>query len=248
MTQKERSWWIPGTQARRDVIRLRDLGSDYPYENQVWNVWVSILLVYFPPYPVVPGGNLYTVRREPYRGGTGFTEDNLHELRPDIVVIQMMPPQPNPHGLDPLRDILWVECKAPTKDTPGGWKDLMEQAGERLRSAHPQTMLYVILAIGSRWMFFRWDPTVPGAQPLQILAHNVNTAWTMDAGFQYEPAVTNQNHVYTMNTIRGQTSVIDTRLAYSLNCWTATPGNPALAQNWRAMLLLQNCLRHIQAT
>lgn len=108
-------------------------------------------------------------------------------------------------------------------------------------------MLYVILAIGAKWMFFKWDPTVPGGQALQILGHG-GTAWTMDTAFKYESAVPNQHHVYTMNTIHGQANVIDPTLAYSLDCWTGHPGNPTQPLIWRAMQLLENCLRHVQAT
>jgi hypothetical protein len=117
----------------RDILTIAREGPGYKYEDVVWHAWWHLLPIYFPPYTM--NGRVYGVRREAYRGPAG-PGNSVLEHKPDVVVIQMAPAAvnptalPNPNLPDPARDILWVECKAPTEDTPRGWKDLMEQAGD----------------------------------------------------------------------------------------------------------------------
>ncbi|KAK4221289.1 hypothetical protein QBC38DRAFT_461643 [Podospora fimiseda] len=77
------------------------------------------------------------------------------------------------------RDILWIECKAPILNFPAGWHDALTEATDRLAGAHPNRMLYLILAIGAQWLPFVWDPTtppLPAAQRLTFLNHD-GTTW-----------------------------------------------------------------------
>ncbi|KAK3296511.1 uncharacterized protein B0H64DRAFT_398438 [Chaetomium fimeti] len=206
------NYWDPRTSCHRDVLRIARVGKDYREEDVVWHAWLQLLFIYFPPYAT--NGRLYGVRKEAYRGEIGPTT-SAPGRRANVIVVQMAPvptPAANPQGLpdpnvsDPTRDILWVHCKAPCEDTPGGWKELMEQAGTQVNAAHPNRMLYVILAIGLKWMFFKWDPlTTPGA-PLQVRAHHHDdVTWTLRPQYQYEPAVAGQS--------LGQMDIVDTSLA-----------------------------------
>jgi hypothetical protein len=181
----------------------------------------------------------------------------VRTVKQDVVVIRMAAPPakpgnpqalPDPKVRDPERDVLWVECKAPEEDTPAGWKNLMMRAGARLEEAHPNRMLYVILAIGLKWMFFKWDPLSP-RPPLQVLADNRTGVWNMSPYYHYESAVAGQFHVIH-HSLPGQpaTEVIDTTMAYSLNFWTPHPQAPQQPANMHAMQLLEACFRHIQST
>jgi hypothetical protein len=103
-------------------------------------------------------------------------------------------------------------------------------------------MLYVILAIGLKWMFFKWDPSTAGP-PLQVQGDN-NATWTMTPGYHYEPAVFGQSHVTRIDAPDGPS--IDTNLAYSLDFFTLDPQSPQQPLNASAMQLLERCLRHVQ--
>ncbi|KAH6839575.1 hypothetical protein B0I37DRAFT_237267 [Chaetomium sp. MPI-CAGE-AT-0009] len=246
------NYWDPRTACYHDILTIARVGPTYQQEDVVWHAWLSLLPIYFPPYEM--NGRVYGIRREAYRGGLP-PSNSLSQHKPDVVVIQMAPSPANPQGFsfpdpnvpDPARDILWVECKAPSEDTPGGWKDLMEQAGNRLHAAHPNRMLYVILAVGLKWVFFKWDPFTQGS-PLQVRGHHPNVAWTMRTQYQYEPAVAGQSHVVTVNTAYGQTDMLDTTRAYSLDFFTRDPQYPQQPLHLFAMQLLERCLRHVQNT
>lgn len=143
------------------------------------------------------------------------------------------------------RDILWAECKAPDHDTPGGWKDLIEQATQRIAAAHPNRMLFVIFGIGLKWMFFKWDPVnAANASPLQILASNQNQAWTLRPELRYDSTLVGQSHVVRVGN-NPVPDMIDSRLAYSLDYWTQNAQGQIT--NMGALMLLERCILHVLA-
>lgn len=147
------------------------------------------------------------------------------------------------------RDLLWIECKAPNPDVPTSWKRVIDEAAERLRIAHPTRRVYLILAIGLKWMPFLWGPVAPtlnpAGSPLQVLKDNQRDVRAVDPGM-HMIALANlpgQRHVQRQ---QNGALIVDTRSAYSLN-YRALDGNKNPA-NLHGILLLENYFALIQAT
>ena len=87
-------------------------------------MWSAIIAHYFVSIAVNPNVPRRNVIREPYRG---LMPLNSSQRKPDMaaVVAHFMPPLAGQNFNLQHRDALWVECKAPDKDTPSGWKNLM---------------------------------------------------------------------------------------------------------------------------
>ncbi len=85
-----------------------------------------------------------------------------------MVQVRLVFQVPHQPSLYRRRDFLWVECESADKDTPDGWKDFIGEAVTRLDSAHPTRELFVVLAIGLKWIYLAWDPlnTILGQPPL----------------------------------------------------------------------------------
>ncbi len=229
---------------------LARAGPDYAQEDVVWQAWGAILGLYFPS-TAPPGQRYYAIDRERYRGVPPAVPS---AVKPDLVVVRMHevvnPPNPPANQYAPnmpdivSRDVLWVECKAPNHDAPASWNTLIFEAAGRLAHAHPRRMLFLIVAVGLKWMIFKWDPS--SNQPLQLQAHNVNDVWNVHPFVSYDSTIAGQRHVVP-RTNPQVADTIDTRRAYSLDFWTVdqTTGQP---RNMPACQLLERCLRHIQAT
>ncbi|KAK4095893.1 hypothetical protein N658DRAFT_502184 [Parathielavia hyrcaniae] len=240
-----RHFWDPHTADAMKIQGLLELGPTYQQEDVVWQVWSRLLERYFPADPGPQGQGVYTVDREPYRGPPGA----VSTVRPDHVVLRLLravnPPPPAPQVPQiHRRDILWVECKAPNHDTPGQWNLLITEAAGRLREAHPTRNLFLITAVGLKWMFFKWDPA--NVNPLQVLAHNVNQAWTIPCQeLCFDPTLLGQRHV-VQNNATGALDTVDTRRAYTLDCVTLGQNNmPVHGQD---LILAVNCFAHVQNT
>ncbi|KAK4151036.1 hypothetical protein C8A00DRAFT_36343 [Chaetomidium leptoderma] len=234
-------------------------GPEYSREDIVSQAWGSILSTYFPQYASPDGGVIYSIRRAAARGEAVV----LPQAKPcRVIVIEMAqapadpwPSLPDPGmSLPPARDILWVACKAPVEDTPAGWKDLMEQCASRLELAHPARKLYVILAIGLKWMMFKWDPRHKTRSPLQMLADHRPDTWAMDSRYRYDSGIAGQSHVVYSNNAPSP-DLVDTTLAYSLEFWAPEPDAPPTwageqprPLNWRAMQLLEACFTRVRNT
>ncbi|KAG7290356.1 hypothetical protein NEMBOFW57_000356 [Staphylotrichum longicolle] len=238
---------IPNLVSTRDLALL---GPDYDQEDVVPNTWAAILNEYFVRMMPLGGTHTYSVDTQSYRGPAPGPR-SAH--KPDVIVVKMSttlnPPQAAPLGAQPVvvtRDILWVECKAPSHDSPGKWKDLIEQTQTRLRAAHPGRMLYVIFAVGLKWMVLKWDPTTPNPHHLQVLGSNANVAWTLDVNLHYDQTLAGQSHVITLPNNPNQW-LVDTTAAYSLDFWTMH-GNPPTIRNLQALNLLETVILGIIST
>ena len=160
----------------------------------------------------------------PWWAYRGLPPEDPYSQRPDIVVIRVQNIQQQ-LGMPPAasgRDILWVECKAPCHDIPTRWKDVIVEAADRLSVAYPVRRVYLILAIGLKWMPFLWDPVAPtlnpARSPLHILKDNQEETRVVDHRIHMISPVDlpGQRHVFPRNGAW----IVDARLAYSLNFWT----------------------------
>jgi hypothetical protein len=110
----------------------------------------------------------------------------------------------------------------------------MEEAVKRVEFAHPNRMLYLILAVGLNWMIFQWIPVIQRtAPPLKITMYNQRDAWNVDARIFPVGA-----EPYIVAGQNGQASV-DIRQAHSLDYWTVHP-NSTLPVNYPSMRLLEH--------
>lgn len=245
-----RHFWDAQRSSARKIGKIKSKGTDYTYEDVVWHAWLHICRVYFPDEPAVPGGPCYDIDREPYRG---LPPAKPPGHVPDVVVVRCTNVTAVP-GAPPVaaseRDILWIECKAPCLDQPNNWTTVIGEVVERLKSAHPNRMVYVILAIGLKWMPFIWDPTVPGQQltnpaggPLRVLKHNRSDSWGVDPNI-YQAPLQNQRHVLTG---QGGQLYVDASQAYTLDFWTINP-QTQLPRYLADLTLLESCFAQIQQT
>jgi hypothetical protein len=236
-------FWNAGENAGESIRTVSNLGPDYTKEDVVWTVWEDLLRLYFPDYFLGPAGTRYRIRREPYRGSAARVEDH----RPDIIAIRVSVAQPG--AAEVSRDVLWVECKAPSLHKPHGWNMVMREAIDRLEVAHPNRNIFLILAIGIEWMMFEWDPNpnLP-VSPLYILPYNPSDRpWNVDARIRIVAAA-GPTFLLQRDPRRdpnGPYDLIDTSRANSLDYWTMdSTGQRQL--NLRSIQRLENCLAHVQ--
>lgn len=233
-----RHFWDIQQRSARKIGKIATKGTNYSKEDVVWHAWHAICEVYFPGEPTVANGPSFDIEREAYRG---LPPDNPEDQVPDVVVVRCTNITAQP-GAPPTaateRDILWVECKAPDMDQPNEWNRVLSQVVVRLNSAHPTRMVYVILAIGLKWMPFIWDPQ--GSLNLQmrslvVLKHNRRDTWSVDSRI-YGAPVQGQTHVVNVNN----QWIVDTTRAYTLDFWTLHP-QTRQPQYLQDMMMLEAC-------
>lgn len=159
-------------------------------------------------------GTYYDVIVQPYEG---IPTAVSWRHTPDVATVRVNHVIQVPAVTRHKRDILWVECKAPSEDQPSDWRDVMREAVTRLSVIHPTTELFFILNVGMEWMVFYWDPTnpLPAGQELTITSHAASMTWTMDPRVRPPPNIPS-DHITNRS--------IATTRAKTLDCFT-------LAQN-----------------
>jgi hypothetical protein len=149
-------------------------------------MWGAIVTQYFRSVAVNQNAPRWNVIREAYRGLPPF---NSSQRKPDLAAVAayfMAPPAGQVFNLQ-HRDTLWVEGKAPNKDTPAGWKTLVNETVARLNISHLTRQLFLILAIGIKAIRFIWDPVtpaVPGA--VRLFIRGRGRIWTWIVGQQLQ--------------------------------------------------------------
>ncbi|KAK3934459.1 hypothetical protein QBC46DRAFT_413892 [Diplogelasinospora grovesii] len=227
--------------AQPGLIECR--GTKYPYEDVVCYAWTDIPAVYFPQWTPPNSTIHYAIQREAYRALPPAV--SLHHKRPDIIVIRLQnlpPPQPGQGQRAEERDVLWIECKAPNHDTPGEWKDAINEAVGRLAYAHPDRMVFLIIAIGLKWMPFVWNPElnialataqqqgqaqlaanlqaqIDQVSPLRVVMSNRQEAWDLDPRLHMIDPTTLLHQRHVRENPQGELFV-NTTEAYTLDYWT----------------------------
>lgn len=232
-----RHFWDPLTSASANIKTIRDRGPGYSQEDVVWHAWHAICLLYFPETTNDPTGPIWSTVREAYRGPSGAPST----YRPDILTIKMM--LAGQTGALLKRDVLWIECKAPDKDAPFEWKDVIRETVERLESAHPNRELFVVLAIGLKWMYFAWDPqNAVGRTPqLFMRRHSGRGApWIID------PRIKAFHDAPWVDTRTGEVRPSN---AMSLDFWSTTRvGRESRVSNWQGLELLEQFLHVVRSS
>ncbi|PYH94557.1 hypothetical protein BO71DRAFT_450028 [Aspergillus ellipticus CBS 707.79] len=119
-------------------------------EETVQVVWQGILSKWFP-------------FRQGYKWGIkGSTLSNNN--MPDATVIQVCALRPNPSDSEDWaeRQILLIECKRPSKDTPLGWDDTItgQFTDDLSATLNASGRLFGAVAIGTKVRFYQWDGQV----------------------------------------------------------------------------------------
>ncbi|KAL4792657.1 hypothetical protein BDV19DRAFT_391962 [Aspergillus venezuelensis] len=125
------------------------------HEEPVQNLWQIIATTWFP----AAAGYRYGFK------APILNNDNM----PDIIVIQIQPQagHQNPDPRNPNdwteRQIMLIECKRPSLDTPGGWHNTIDGQFEDdcSQTLNPSQRIFGAVAIGRRVQFFQVDATVP---------------------------------------------------------------------------------------
>ncbi|PWY64614.1 hypothetical protein BO83DRAFT_381842 [Aspergillus eucalypticola CBS 122712] len=96
---------------------------------------------------------------------------------PDVTVIEVMALQANPRSTPDWaeRQILMVECKRPSYDTPNGWSDTIEGQffDDLQQNLNHSEKLFGAVAIGTKVKFFRFDGKAPVHRRLTPLHRDV---------------------------------------------------------------------------
>ncbi|RMD39481.1 hypothetical protein DV735_g5637, partial [Chaetothyriales sp. CBS 134920] len=233
--------------AALQIMRLGQKGQKYHLEDVVSHVWGEIPRTYFPNRATTKSGIRYAVERESYRGVASHRQG----IRPDVVIIKLHTTirQGRQQQREPKlaeRDIAFIKCKAASEDVPNGWHSAIREAVKRLETAHAMRKIYLIIAIGLRWLPFLWDPTTPLDSPLKVLKKNQRDGWLVDRRLRPIEArrgqLPGQRHIANINGML----VVDTTLAYSLNFWEIA-GNGQLLHE-KDLVLLESFLCLIKTT
>ncbi|KAI1299570.1 hypothetical protein F5Y03DRAFT_408736 [Xylaria venustula] len=192
------------------IVGIMDPGFEN-YEDQVGMSWNYICFRYFDR--VRAPGVMYYVNKESYRGRL-----SRGPAKHDVAVIRLTLSAEGGYlpgnGAVRRRDVLWIECKPPTHDVPDRWDVAVKEVVVRLGQAHPNRVVYVLFAVGIKWLMFRWDPTVRRtALPLEMLKTNQQGTWTLDTRLHHIPG---EKYVRQAG---GGRLLVDTTLAHSLNYW-----------------------------
>jgi len=172
----------------------------------------------------------------------GFPPSNPSQVKPDLIVIKLTPDQTQPGQMPQFgsRDFLWIECEAASEDKPAGWKNVLAESVERLSTAHPNRVVFLIIAVGWKCMYFLWDPTgaIQGQQKLFIrTSHNAN-AWSIDARIKAIQAAP------WVNTVSGEISPAHST---ELECWTtALVAGQIILQNRNSLGMIEQFLVGLQ--
>lgn len=127
-------------------------------EDRVQNAWSEICRVYFPNIANA-AGERYQIAIQPYRG-IGIPSLS----RPDIIVVRFSP-GPSLRSLNfTERDLLEIECKRPSEDTPSGWRDAIQEETDRLAWYSTEKSVFFGIAIGKKVIFFMWDHARNGSE------------------------------------------------------------------------------------
>lgn len=200
--------------------------------------------MYFPKSSATPTGPRWAIDREAYRGYPPLAPS---QRKPDLIAIKMtitaMQQAPVPMPQVNSRDFLWIECKAAVHDVPSGWKTVIEEAVTRLSTAHPTRQVFLLIAVGWKWIFLLWDPSRTINQPqLWIAPYNrTGQPWSID------PRITSVLSCPWVNTITGEILV---EHAMTLDCFSTTlmPTGVFVLSNARALGVLEQLLIGIQTT
>lgn len=179
----------------------------------------------------------YDVVVQPYRG---IPLDDNWKTRPDVVTVRIHQAIQQQGGqvAKVNRDLISVECKAPSKDQPSEWKNVMNKAVKRLDMTHRTISLFLILNVGLKWLIFYWNPTNPAVagQHLRIINAAGTETWDVDPRIHAPPGI-NGDHI-------DQNNVIHATRAKSLDCFSLTQqagGLPVLAYQ-NDLNFLENCV------
>lgn len=196
-----------------------------------------------PPGQCMPMSRTkYSVLEHPFRGlPLSSTETQIS----DVVVLQMTHTNQAGGTKSTKRDVLWVECKAPSKDQPYQWNNVMEEAVARLNVAHPTRSLFLILNVGLEWIMFYWDPInpAPAGQHLRLVDASGRHHWDVDPRMRLVQAAGIQ---YTVGEDPITNGVIYPDRAKTIDCITTdvSNGQPVLKYQ-NDLIFLEQCLVHI---
>ncbi|KXX74857.1 hypothetical protein MMYC01_206701 [Madurella mycetomatis] len=181
--------------------------------------------LYFQESDVALGRGCYSVRLERWVGLP--LPDNTQQTGRTLVVehITNFQYQLGSRPTADSSDIVWVECAASDElRNSCGWSNLMRRAVDRLNAEHPDHRVFVILAIGLKWMPFLWDPveSVCGQvlNPLWMLGGDRDGRYEVDHRMQIVSSAVvhglSQRHVERLD----QGLIVNPQQAYSLDYWT----------------------------
>lgn len=95
----------------------------------------------------------------------------------------------------------------------------MAEAVVRLTAAHSSRRVYLILAVGLKWIPFLWDPVAPlnpAGSPLCILKDNQRDTWPVDLRIHIIAPANLQGQRHVVQRQNGGL-IVDTWLTYSLD-------------------------------
>lgn len=143
------------------------------------------------------------------------------------------------------RDALWVECKAPSKDQPYQWNNVLDEAVTRLHVAHSTRNIFLILNVGLEWIMLYWDPQnpAPAGQNLRLVDAQGRPRWDVDRRVRPIQAAGLQ---YTFGGDPITNGVIYPDRAKTIDCITTAVANGQMVLAYQNdLVFLEQCLVQI---
>jgi hypothetical protein len=145
-----------------DAVLLRD---DIDIPTRTLRAWDDVAKQIFPRNEIINSRRFgWVVHREPFMGPEGEIEQD----KPEAIVVRSAQTHQNAQEPQQQRQSdfynwLIIETKPPSRDTPEGWKELLMQACSRVRQYDDGSHdVYIICAVGLKYMAFYWDPRDAG--------------------------------------------------------------------------------------
>ena len=232
----------PGSKWELSTV-LRPDEMDFP--NRTYRAWADVAQHLFPRHETnndrLDG---WFVRYEP------FSENESDEERHtrDAIVVKAFRTNvtQQPQQLKQVCYIysLIIETKPPSRDTPEGWAELLAQVCSReCRRDKGSHDVYIICAVGIKYMSFYWDPSNAGnpAQELRLSVAGKDVHFPS----QLKPAPDCSPHVPGLNAD-------DTPDQYRIDLsrvWSADPAQlDAAGQAMEPLTALESFLTNVRTT
>ncbi|PSK58638.1 hypothetical protein B9Z65_6653 [Elsinoe australis] len=238
-------FWEARTACAVKVGLLRSDDMMHNRADTVRHAWASICNHYFPA--TTNSGTCYNVERQAYRGPKRPDDKTYTDNRPNVVVSKVSDIQKAPNRgyfIARERDCLWVECRSPSaRITPASWKALVKDVAEKLRLCHPKRMLYVILAIKTRWLIFQWDPSRAKQPPLRMWQAEPGEYWELPDSRLRRPMFNSSASDAAYFKKKEEKWYIDTNKAGTLDYWTLAPTPKPIPKGYVPQPYYSGCLK-----
>ncbi|USP74524.1 hypothetical protein yc1106_01798 [Curvularia clavata] len=227
-------FWDPDTSCYCLMKKIHSTAHDEEYEYLIWAGWRDICGLYFPISAVTPNGPRWHFWVE-----TRLSPRAPFYKWPDHIAAKCLPIRPN--DIPVLGNTyLCIKCKWANFDTPSGWREVLAEFVSSLSAKYTDQVLFLIVAVGWKCMYFVWDPLNEIHQP-QLFIHPSNglQPWLVD---------TRIKAIHSTEWVNTTTGEISCEHAMELECWeTVSIAGQNVLRNRNALGMIEQFLVGVQS-